>query len=59
MLYKALVTFTGTVSMTVGEVGVIADPSIAKSLMKVGYIEVYNPEEKPKKKRVKKNGNGN
>lgn len=46
MLYKALVSFSGKVSMAVDEVRDISDQSIAKDLLKAEYIE----EVKPKKK---------
>lgn len=39
MQYKALVSFTGIVSMAKGEVKEISDLSIAKDLLKVKYIE--------------------
>ena len=39
MRYRALVSFTGTVSMAGGEVREISDLAIAKNLLKVGYIE--------------------
>ena len=50
MLYKALVSFAGNVSMTVGEVKEITDSSIVKDLLKAGYIEAV----KQQKKEVKK-----
>lgn len=48
MLYKAKVSFTGKVSMTMGEVREISDPSIVKDLLKARYIE-------PVKEGAKKN----
>ena len=60
MKYKALVSFSGKVSMAMDEVGEIADKSIADDLLRAGYIiefKEYNPnapkveEAKPKKKK--------
>lgn len=59
MEYKALVSFSGKVSMSVGEVKNIADVNIAKDLLRAGYIEEIKPAEKadtakaPKKKGAK------
>ena len=39
MQYKALVSFTGLVAMAKGEVREISDLSLAKDLLKAGYIE--------------------
>lgn len=47
-MYKAKVSFSGVVSMNVGEVADIADVSIAKDLLKAGYIEEVKPAEKAK-----------
>jgi hypothetical protein len=46
--YKALVSFSGKVSMSVGEVADLADVTIAKDLLKAGYIEEIKPAEKVK-----------
>lgn len=59
MRYKALISFSGLVSMSAGEVGVIADPSVVKDLLKAGYIEEYDPvpvPEKPKGRKKKNEG---
>ena len=37
--YKALVNFSGNVSMHVGEVKDISDVNIAKDLLRAGYME--------------------
>lgn len=39
MQYKALVSFSGIVSMAAGEVRDITDPLVAKDLLQAGYIE--------------------
>lgn len=46
MKYKAIISFTGLVSMAEGEVREIPDTTIANDLLKAGYIE----EVKKKKK---------
>lgn len=55
-MYKAKVTFGGVVSMTAGEVKDIPDVTIAKDLLRAGYIVEVKPAEKvkttkPKRKR--------
>jgi hypothetical protein len=55
MMYKALISFTGLVSMAKGDVREISDISLANDLLKAGYIEEVSadkaePEEKPKAK---------
>lgn len=47
-MYKAKVNFSGIISMSVGDVAEIADASIAKDLLKAGYIEEIKPAEKVK-----------
>lgn len=47
-MYRAKVNFSGVVSMNVGEVKDIADVTIAKDLIKAGYIEEVKPAEKAK-----------
>ena len=42
MKYRALVSFTGLVSMAKGDVRDISDTSIAGDLLKAGYIEEAN-----------------
>lgn len=52
MLYRAKISFAGKVSMTLGEVGEISDPAIAKDLIKAGYVELIEVvEEKETKKK--------
>ena len=52
-MYKAKVSFSGIISMSVGDVGEIADASIAKDLLKAGYIEEVQPADKVKADKVK------
>ena len=47
-MYKAKVSFSGVVSMNVGEVSDIADVNIAKDLLRAGYVEEIKPAEKAK-----------
>lgn len=47
MKYKALVSFTGLLSMAMGEVRDISDPSISSDLLKAGYIEEFKGDKKP------------
>ena len=49
MKYKALVSFSGILSMAQGEVGDISDPALVKDLLKAGYITEI-PDEKSEKK---------
>ncbi len=51
MQYKALVSFSGQISMTVDEVREITDQAIVKDLLKAGYIEAIQEAKKPLKKR--------
>lgn len=43
MKYRALVSFTGTISMAGGEVREISDLTLAENLLKCGYIEEIAP----------------
>ncbi len=47
-MYKALKSFSGVLSMSVGDVQDIADVNIAKDLLRAGYIEEIKPAEKAK-----------
>ena len=61
MQYKAIVSFSGKLSMAMGQVREISDESLAKDLLKAGYIIPLKAdkiaktedikEEKPKTKR--------
>ena len=44
-MYKALISFTGAVSMKKGEVKAIADETIAKDLVRCGYVEALEKKE--------------
>ena len=46
MLYKALVSFSGTISMAMGEVREITDEPIADDLLKAHYIEAFVADDK-------------
>lgn len=54
-MYKALVSFSGLISMAKGEVKEITDNEIVKDLLEAGYIEevksTKSEEVKPTKKR--------
>lgn len=52
-MYKAKVSFSGVVSMNAGEVKDIADDSIAKDLVRAGYIEPVQPANKVKTDKAK------
>lgn len=52
-MYRALTSFSGSVSMAMDEVKEILNPSIAKDLLKAGYIEEVEAE---KPKTTKKKG---
>lgn len=45
MSYRALTSFSGLISMSTGEIRDIKDAALAKDLLKIGYIEEYNPEQ--------------
>lgn len=54
-MYKALKNFSGILSMSVGDVCEIADESIAKDLLRVGYIQEIKPAQrggKPKEEKA-------
>ena len=53
MKYKALVGFSGVISMSNGEVMEIKDKNLVADLTKAGYIE---PIEKPKKDKTSTKG---
>lgn len=52
MLYRALISFSGVVSMAMDEIREINDESIAKDLLRAGYIEPAEPVKEEKKKKA-------
>jgi hypothetical protein len=52
-MFKALITFSGKVSMVKGQVKEINDKEVVEDLLKAGYIEEIKPakEVKPTKKK--------
>ena len=54
MMYKALISFTGLVSMAKGDVREISDISLANDLIKARYIEEVKKDAPPKKVTEKK-----
>ena len=64
MQYKAIVSFSGTISMATGQVREISDEPLANDLLRAGYIIPLDEDpkeektEKPKSRRKgKKDGN--
>lgn len=53
-MYEAVKSFTGIITMTIGERREIADVTIANDLLRAGYIKEVNPAEKVKRPRKKK-----
>ena len=55
MNFKALKSFSGVISMSLGEIKEIGDEKIAEDLLKAGYIEKSekNPMQKAKTKSKK------
>ena len=57
MAYKALITFSGIISMEKGEVRDISDLAVAYDLLKAGYIErIKETNEGKSKKKTKRKG---
>ncbi len=57
MTYKAMISFSGLISMAEGEVREISDSSLADDLLKCGYI--IEAEKKEEKKSTKRKGKKN
>lgn len=53
-MIRALVSFSGLISMAQGEIREIADEAMKKDLLSAGYIEEITPDSEPKKKPTKK-----
>lgn len=49
MMYRALTTFGGVVSMRKGQEKAIADKAVADDLVRAGYVEQIKEEKKSKK----------
>ena len=47
-MYKALIGFSGKISMTKGQIREIKNKEIVKDLLKAGYIEEIKPTKKKK-----------
>lgn len=47
-MYKALISFSGLISMSKGQVAEIKDKEIIKDLLKAGYIEEVKTTKKKK-----------
>lgn len=59
MQYKALVSFSGLISMGLGEVREIKDKAVAKDLLEAGYVEQVgddSPAPEKARKAAKKGG---
>lgn len=57
MQYKALISFSGLISMSMGEVGEITDPKIANDLLNAGYIaKIIEIKKEEETKKTKKGG---
>ena len=57
MKYKALVSFSGLVTMAEGDVREIPDKSIAKDLLNAGLIMELKADRKPRKRKEKTDEN--
>ncbi len=53
-MYKALVSFSGKISMSKGQVKEIADKEVVKDLLEAGYIEEVKSTKKEEPKSTKK-----
>ncbi len=53
MRYKALISFSGIVSMAEGEVREISDKALIDDLTKAGYIKAVKAEDKQQKPKSK------
>lgn len=53
-MYRALVSFSGLISMAEGDVREISDKDVVKDLLNAKYIEEVKDEKSAKKKTTKK-----
>jgi hypothetical protein len=58
MRYKALISFSGIISMAEGEVREISDKALIDDLTKAGYIKEVKADNKAKPKAKKTNARG-
>lgn len=56
MKYRAVVSFSGTISMAEGDITEIADKAVSEDLLSAGYIEAIE-EQKHESKRAKSKSN--
>lgn len=56
MLYKACVSFSGAISMAMGEVREISDPVLAADLLKAGHIVEHKADDAPKAEKKERKG---
>ena len=52
MQYKAIVSFSGIISMAMGEVREISDQSLSNDLLRAGYIIPLEAKPKPNEEKV-------
>lgn len=52
-MYRALISFSGIVSMTVGDIQKITDKEVIEDLIAAGYIEEVKPAKDKKTKNKK------
>jgi len=57
-MYKALISFSGVISMRKGEVKAITDKAVVADLTRAGYIEEIKPQEKKTAKKKEDLTNG-
>lgn len=56
MLYMATVSFSGVISMRMGEKREISDSSIVNDLLKAGHLIEVKPEDAPKAEKKERKG---
>lgn len=54
MMYKALISFTGSISMAMGDVREITDVALADRLQRVGYISPIGDSKPDEKEKIAK-----
>lgn len=53
-MYKALICFSGKISMTKGQIKEIKDKNLIEDLLKAGYIEPLEEKKVSKEPKIKK-----